>query len=525
MQRNVATVLDGGDDRRVGRRTTDTALFHLFHQAGFGITRRRLGEVLGRVELDQLQRVALGHVRQHIIIARLGDLRHHTGVAVELEDTALGTQLEVACAHADGSRQVLRRQHLASQELAPDQLVEALSVALHAAQLGRRGVGVRRTNRFVSLLCAFLAAVDVWLLRQVGLAEFVFNISTRHRHRVLRQVGGVRTHIGDVASLVQTLGHHHGLLHPEAQAVARGLLQGGGDERRRRLAAGRFVFTLDDAVAGSLELLQRGHGLGFVQRFEGLAFLTGHFKAHVGALGSAEVGVDFPVFFRDERTDLALTLNHQLDRYRLHTAGGQATGDLRPQQWRDHVADDAVEEATGLLGVDTVNVQLARLGEGFLNGFLGDFVEHHALVAAVITADGFAQVPGNGFPFAVQVRREIDGVSIFGEPAQLFDDLFLARKDFVLGLPAMVRVHTHARNQLLARFFFRREYRTFARGGLAALGGRLLAGASRTAGGQVSDMADTRLHHVLVAQVLVDGLGLSRGFHNDQRFAHGSENS
>jgi len=89
----------------------------------------------------------------------------------------------------------------------------------------------------------------------------------------------------------------------------------------------------------------------------------------------------------------------------------------------------------------------------------------------------------------------------------------------------MFRVHTHARDQLLARFLFRREHRTFARSRLAALGGRLLAGASRTAGGQVSDMADTRLHHVLVAQVLVDGLGLSRGFHNDQRFAHGSENS
>jgi hypothetical protein len=88
----------------------------------------------------------------------------------------------------------------------------------------------------------------------------------------------------------------------------------------------------------------------------------------------------------------------------------------------------------------------------------------------------------------------------------------------------MFRVDTHARNQLLARLLFRREHRAFARG-LAALGGRLFAGASRTAGGQVSDMADTRLHHVLVAQVLVDGLGLSRGFHNDQRFAHGSENS
>ncbi len=302
-------------------------------------------------------------------------------------------------------------------------------------------------------------------------------------------------------------------------------MQGGGDERCRRLTAGRFVFTLDDAVAGCLELFQRGHGLGFVQRLEGFAFLAGHFKAHIGALGGTQVGVDFPVLFRDERTNLTLTLHHQLHRNRLHTAGGQATGDLGPQQRRDHITHHAIEETPCLLGIDAVDIQLARLGEGFLDGFLGDFVEHDALVAAVVTADGFPQVPGNGLAFAVQVRREIDGVSILGEPAQLFDDLFLARKDLVLGLPAMVRVHTHARDQLLARFLLGREHRTFARSGLAALSGWLLAGASRTAGGQVSDMADTRLHHVLVAQVLVDGLGLSRGFHNDQRFAHGSENS
>lgn len=128
-------------------------------------------------------------------------------------------------------------------------------------------------------------------------------------------------------------------------------------------------------------------------------------------------------------------------------------------------------------------------------------------------------------PLAIQVGCEIDGVSILGEPAQLFDDLLFAREDLVLGFPAMIGIDTHTRDQLLARLLFRREHRTFACGSLAALGGWLFAGASRTAGGQVSDMADTRLHHVLVAQILVDGLGLSRGFHNDQRFAHGSENS
>ncbi|MCY1176477.1 hypothetical protein D9M73_167520 [compost metagenome] len=235
--------------------------------------------------------------------------------------------------------------------------------------------------------------------------------------------------------------------------------------------------------------------------------------------------MDFPVLFRDERADFTLTLHHQLHGNRLHATGRQATGDLLPQQRRNHVAHHAVEEATRLLGVDTIDIQLAWLREGFLNGLLGNFVEHHALVAGVVTTDGFAQVPGNGFPLAVQVGCEIDGVSILGEPAQLFDDFFLAREDLVLGFPAMIRIDTHARDQLLARFFFRRQCRRFTRSSLAALGGWLFAGASRTAGGQVSDMADTRLHHVFVAQILVDGLGLSRGFHNDQRFAHGSENS
>ena len=106
----------------------------------------------------------------------------------------------------------------------------------------------------------------------------------------------------------------------------------------------------------------------------------------------------FPVFFRIESPNFPLTFHYQLHGHRLHPTGGQATGDLGPQQRRDHVTDHAIEEAPGLLGVDPIDVQLAWLGEGFLNGLLGDLVEHHALVAAVITTDSLAQVPGDGFP-------------------------------------------------------------------------------------------------------------------------------
>ena len=190
----------------------------------------------------------------------------------------------------------------------------------------------------------------------------------------------------------------------------------------------------------------------------------------------------FPVFFRDEGADLFLALHHQFHRYRLHTASRQATGDLRPQQRRDHITHYPVEETPRLLGVDPVDIQLARLGKRFLDRLLGNFVEHHTLVATVIATDGFAQVPGNGFPLAVQVGCEIDGVGILGQTAQLFDHLLFAGKDLVLGFPAVFGINPHARKQLTLGFFLGRQRRYFTCSGFATLD-RLFGGTRRTTGG------------------------------------------
>ena len=43
---HVLPLLNGGENRRVGRRAADAALFEFFHQRGFVVARRRLGEVL-----------------------------------------------------------------------------------------------------------------------------------------------------------------------------------------------------------------------------------------------------------------------------------------------------------------------------------------------------------------------------------------------------------------------------------------------------------------------------------------------
>ncbi len=82
------------------------------------------------------------------------------------------------------------------------------------------------------LLSPLFAAVDLRGFGQVLLAEFPLDVATGHFQRIARQVGRIGTHVGDVTRFVQTLGHHHGFLHAEPQAIARRLLQGRGDEGR-----------------------------------------------------------------------------------------------------------------------------------------------------------------------------------------------------------------------------------------------------------------------------------------------------
>ena len=61
---DVAAVLDGLDDRRVGGRTPDAEVLHLLHQRGFGVARRRVGGVAVCRDLIGGQLVAFGQLRQ-----------------------------------------------------------------------------------------------------------------------------------------------------------------------------------------------------------------------------------------------------------------------------------------------------------------------------------------------------------------------------------------------------------------------------------------------------------------------------
>ena len=52
---HILPLLNRAEDGRVRRRTSDTAFFQFFHQRGFVVARRRLGEVLLRLDFAQRQ--------------------------------------------------------------------------------------------------------------------------------------------------------------------------------------------------------------------------------------------------------------------------------------------------------------------------------------------------------------------------------------------------------------------------------------------------------------------------------------
>src|SRR3989338_1313909 len=78
------------------------------------------------------------------------------------------------------------------------------------------------------------------------------------------------------------------------------------------------------------------------------------------------------------------------------------------------VAYQAVEYATGLLGVDAVLGDVARVGDGVMDSALSDFTEGNAFGFTIRGFENFFKVPGNGFAFAIFVSGEVYFISLLG---------------------------------------------------------------------------------------------------------------
>ena len=97
---HIGAVAQGREDRGIGGGPADAQLFQLADQAGFGIARRRLGEMLRRIDVLDLGRIAcrdLGQLRAvfvgRVVLAFLIEGQE----AVEQGDGAGGAQGDLAC--------------------------------------------------------------------------------------------------------------------------------------------------------------------------------------------------------------------------------------------------------------------------------------------------------------------------------------------------------------------------------------------------------------------------------------------
>src|SRR5699024_10204373 len=159
----------------------------------------------------------------------------------------------------------------------------------------------------------------------------------------------------------------------------------------------------------------------------------------------------------------------------------------------DLVAVQAVEDASGLLGVHQVGVQLAGVLRGGEDRGLGDLVEDHPLDRDLGLED-LEQVPRDGLTLAVGVCGQQELVHAGQFLLELGDLLLLVRAHHVDGLEVVVGVDPEPRPPLLL----------------------VLGGDVRGALGQVADVPDRRLHDVVRAEVRLDLAGLGGGLDDHQ---------
>ena len=263
-----------------------------------------------------------------------------------------------------------------------------------------------------------------------------------HRRRVGPHVGDQPDlALGRLDTLIQPLGDRHRALRAERQLAAGLLLEGRRGERRRR----RSLLGADADLADDRMRFAQGRdvplGRGLVGQSQRLAVDPDQLGGERVARGGREDGLDRPVLTRREGFDLALALDDEPDGDRLDAAGRQPATDLARQQRAQRVADEPVDDAACLLGVDEVAVDVARVRERLADRRLGDLAERDASRLLGRDVGRLGHVPGDRLALAVEVGRQIDQLRALGGLGDVVDLLAAVLVDDVFGEEPMVDVH------------------------------------------------------------------------------------
>ena len=146
----------------------------------------------------------------------------------------------------------------------------------------------------------------------------------------------------------------------------------------------------------------------------------------------AEFRPDRPVFHRVECVNLTFTVNDQPQSHRLNAPGREAATHFFPQDWAYAVPNQPIQHTPRLLGIDQIHVDRARVREGFIDGIFSDLMKNYPLCKLLLNCSSLQQMPGNGFPFAVRVRSQVDFSSFFRQLFKFFNNRLLLVRDAVL---------------------------------------------------------------------------------------------
>ena len=427
----VAHGIQALDDARARGLGAQAALFHLLHELALAVARGRLGLLGLELNVEHVDRIALLQ-RRHLLVAlesvrvRLAEARGHKHVARSHERLAVHIKLELGV--LDG-----RGPHERRQEAAGDEVVE---LALAAVERGRialaRGID-RRVVGSLDLAARGLHGTGEHLFahgrqRRVDLCQVAHHGAQIERRRVH---GVVDTRVADETRHIEGLGDAHGTRRRDALGRG-GSLQRGRRKRRGRLLLARALGHRSDGCRrGAVNMAVCCLGgilVGKARR------LVRDLKAIV--LGRALRGThaaNLPIVLGHKRHALALALDHQGKRRRLHAAGranvAKAAELGERQVTREHRAPDKVDVLTALAGVGQVLVERDEIIEGVRDLGLG---KRRVLGAGnrQVRRNLAHLVEGvrtNQLALAVEVRGDDDTVGLLSQILERTNELLLGR--------------------------------------------------------------------------------------------------
>ncbi|CCX44481.1 flagellar basal body rod protein [Prevotella sp. CAG:1031] len=227
--------------------------------------------------------------------------------------------------------------------------------------------------------------------------------------------------------LIEALGDHHSLAYGHSESPRRFLLESGSGKRWSRGPLHRANLNIGD--------FETGAGAGFEEFFGGFARrqCARQFGAHSFSVWREKTCCHAPVGFGLEVFDFGLALAYQTHRNALDATGAEGRFDFFPENGRKLEADDAVEHAARLLGVDAVEIDCARILQRFVDCLRGNLVEYDAPRCGRVKSEHLSKMPGYGLTLAVFIARKPDRLCLLCGFAQVADNVFLVFGNLVDG--------------------------------------------------------------------------------------------